>query len=77
MVFIKSIFLKHTNNSEDVYNPSSPFSEENQIKDMKESQMNQETPRVQDLIAEKEKMHEKARILMNEKKELANECQGR
>ena len=44
---------------------------------MKESQKNQENHRVQDLIAENKKMHENTRILKSEKKELANECQGK
>ena len=77
MVFIKLILQRNANNSEDVYNLSFHFSEEHQLKDMKEFQMNQETPRVQDLIADNKKMHETARILMNDKKELANECQGK
>eukprot|EP00112_Aurelia_sp_Birch-Aquarium-sp1_P024041 Seg741.4 transcript_id=Seg741.4/GoldUCD/mRNA.D3Y31 product="hypothetical protein" protein_id=Seg741.4/GoldUCD/D3Y31 len=50
---------------------------ENQLRDMKESQMNHQTPRVQDLIAENKMMHENARTLMLEKEELANECQGK
>eukprot|EP00112_Aurelia_sp_Birch-Aquarium-sp1_P005821 Seg1659.7 transcript_id=Seg1659.7/GoldUCD/mRNA.D3Y31 product="hypothetical protein" protein_id=Seg1659.7/GoldUCD/D3Y31 len=44
---------------------------------MKESQMNQETHRVEDLIAENKKMHENASLLMIEKEELANECRGK
>lgn len=64
-------------NSEDVYNSPSLLADENQLRDMKESQMNHQTPRVQDLIAENKMMHENARTLMLEKEELANECQGK
>ena len=58
-------------------NYSSVLADENELRDMKQSQMNQETLRVEDLIADKRKMQKNEIIFRIKKEQLTNECKGK